>query len=627
MCGRLEHPIDWHRQVVTEIDRYVVNHFADASLVFLRSMDDVRERYEAEEDVQRYREIATPIILAALDAFGDETSAVSQASDEALEWLAERNADWGAATNALYATVHVKMLDVLSDNPNSCRYRLSAEALEIVQAAIDEEEDEGDDLDHSRPLDVHTWSDHPEVNAFVDHIYAHHFKTGNADIQKKHLKVVLLDLYMAWKQDPTLKISYSRNVNSYKPKSRYNALHISNMTVSVVDRLTVAGLVTQVKGFYDRREGGRSRESRMWPTEALIQLFQEARFGPLDIGGHENRECIVLRNEAKNDISYAETPETERMRAVLQDYNSLLRQTFIDIPTLERPFIELEPDHRSRVHKLQINQRDKFVRRIFNRGAWDKGGRFWGGWWQRCPKVWRPRIFMDDKATSELDYSGLHIVMLYAQQGINYWTDVGEDPYQFETPAFLKTEEQTRSVAKQLLLTALNAKDARSAFGAFRQDAETGSREKRMRNEQLAYILDMLRERHKPIADRMASDAGIDLMNLDAKITERLIEDFTHDGIPILTIHDSYIVPNGLEEALERNMQKAFEEVMGIPGIKVKDEAFHPERWEPMSFEDAAIVDPKAWAKSMRWRYDPPRSERYKYHLESFRRHLGSGKE
>ena len=32
---------------------------------------------------------------------------------------------------------------------------------------------------------------------------------------------------------------------------------------------------------------------------------------------------------------------------------------------------------------------------------------------------------------------------------------------------------------------------------------------------------DLLKEKHRPIADKFASDAGISLMNQDAKITER----------------------------------------------------------------------------------------------------------
>ena len=81
---------------------------------------------------------------------------------------------------------------------------------------------------NARPLDVHTWSDHPEVNVFVDEIYSHLSSIkGNQRINKKLLKVVLLDLYVAWCTDPELMIMFSRDNNSYRAKSRYNEIHIS----------------------------------------------------------------------------------------------------------------------------------------------------------------------------------------------------------------------------------------------------------------------------------------------------------------------------------------------------------------------------------------------------------------
>ena len=55
------------------------------------------------------------------------------------------------------------------------------------------------DYNHSRPLDVHRWSNFPEVNTFIDELYNNHIKdiSENARIQKKHLKLVLLDLFIA----------------------------------------------------------------------------------------------------------------------------------------------------------------------------------------------------------------------------------------------------------------------------------------------------------------------------------------------------------------------------------------------------------------------------------------------
>jgi hypothetical protein len=74
------------------------------------------------------------------------------------------------------------------------------------------------------------------------------------------------------------------------------------------------------------------------------------------------------------------------------------------------------------------------VHRVFNRSSFDNGGRFYGPWWQQCPKKWRREIFINDAPTIEQDYSSLHIALLYARRGINYYKQYNGDAYQLETP-------------------------------------------------------------------------------------------------------------------------------------------------------------------------------------------------
>ena len=112
--------------------------------------------------------------------------------------------------------------------------------------------------EHSRPLDVHRWSDHPEVNAFVNQIYEEyiHQSGTNTNIRKKHLKVVLLDLYVAWSDDPNLNIAVHMSMNAYsdgtvsgKGKSRYNALNIKVGTIDIVHLLHASGLIGLKRGW------------------------------------------------------------------------------------------------------------------------------------------------------------------------------------------------------------------------------------------------------------------------------------------------------------------------------------------------------------------------------------------
>jgi len=417
---------------------------------------------------------------------------------------------------------------------------------------------------NARPLDVHTWSDHPEVNVFVNEIYSQLSSIkGNERINKKLLKVVLLDLYVAWCTDPELMIMFSRDNNAYKAKSRYNEIHIGKKVIGVVNNLVNEGIIEEKRGFKDRIHDI-GFQSRLWASPALKEKFKSARFHQFQFCDHEGRESIVLRNDNKEDIEvYTDTAVTKYSRSLLVDYNTLLGNTHIDICHLNKPVIAIGSG--SKAMKLAINQQDKFVRRIFNNSEWDQGGRFYGGWWQRCPKVFREKIVFDDVATAEIDFSGIHIVILYAQEGINYWAEVNEDPYSIHGINDIDPDIDLRAAAKLLLLTAINAKTPEKAYGAFRQQADAGSAEKSMTNQQLNSMLHQLKRKHEPIAHKLASGAGIELMYVDSQITERLIERFTrHYRCPILTIHDSYIVPFGYDRILHREMQAAFEAVTGV---------------------------------------------------------------
>lgn len=435
----------------------------------------------------------------------------------------------------------------------------------------DNDENNNDQMDYmySRPLDVHVWSEYPEVNEFVNDIYSDLGSiAGKEWVNKKLLKVILLDLYIAWCTDPTLKIMFSRDNSSYKAGSRYNKISIGKKIIAVVDSLAEQEIIHEKRGFHDR-VSGTSFQTRLWASDWLKEKFKEARFSQFCLHSHEDRESLVLRNNEGEDVEYDETEETQRMRSLLSDYNDLLSNTHIDIYDLEVPIIVSGDGRKKSV--VQVNQTSKFVRRIFNHERWDKGGRLYGGWWQRCPSEFRKKIVMDGIMTAEIDYSGLHTTILYAQEGINYWRDTNEDPYAISGVNSLDPDIDLRAAAKLLFLTALNAENETKTFQAFRSQAETGSPEKRLTNEQLSSILSALKVKHEPIAHKLASGAGIDLMFVDSQITAKLIERFTyHYKCPILTVHDSYIVPFGYDIFLKSEMETVFEEVSGSSGIRVE---------------------------------------------------------
>lgn len=105
---------------------------------------------------------------------------------------------------------------------------------------------------HSRPIDFHRWSDHPEVTGLVGEVWVEFFgelegsnKPGPKPKARPRdiLKVVWLDLYVAWTTDPDLSIGVDLNLRKWVAGSRYNALHLFKAVPAIIHRLTDAGLI------------------------------------------------------------------------------------------------------------------------------------------------------------------------------------------------------------------------------------------------------------------------------------------------------------------------------------------------------------------------------------------------
>ena len=158
------------------------------------------------------------------------------------------------------------------------------------------------DLDHSRPLDVHRWSDYPEVDEWVGRFWQEHLaqyfdNAGGAGRKPKQtarnmFKVLFLDLYILWLEDPTMCLGVSRTKSQYSPSSRYNALHISYKMVEVIDALLEQGFIDQYLG-----TEGAVKVTRIWPSETLIEYFKDATFSEFMIDTHEKRETVILNSK------------------------------------------------------------------------------------------------------------------------------------------------------------------------------------------------------------------------------------------------------------------------------------------------------------------------------------------
>lgn len=176
----------------------------------------------------------------------------------------------------------------------------------------------------------------------------------------------------------------------------------------------------------------------------------------------------------------------------------------------------------------------------------------------------RKHITINGSETVELDYSSLHIAMLYAKEGIQ----LTEKPYSC-------FGEEYKGLFKKLLLTAINAKSPVQCVKSINKThAELRMKPFLKENEfELLHsieqlkpnwydLLDELKQKHSKIASYFCSDKGVELQRRDSEIMLDIIHSLALEGIPALPVHDSVIVAKEYQELLMEVMQDTYHEHM-----------------------------------------------------------------
>jgi hypothetical protein len=184
------------------------------------------------------------------------------------------------------------------------------------------------------------------------------------------------------------------------------------------------------------------------------------------------------------------------------------------------------------------------LHRVFNNGSWDDGGRFYGGWWQHVPSELRQRITIDGKRTVEVDYSGMHVQMLYAKIGGNLQGDA------YAIPGLTAP----RALVKTTFNALLNA-TGRIAVPDEYDEKATGMT--------WAAFQARILEHHAPLAEYMRTGYGLRLQRHDADIANVVMLNFLKKGYACLPVHDSFLVHHALADELRQVMSEAFKASTG----------------------------------------------------------------
>ena len=170
----------------------------------------------------------------------------------------------------------------------------------------------------------------------------------------------------------------------------------------------------------------------------------------------------------------------------------------------------------------------------------------------------RLRFKINGESVSEIDYSGLHLQMLYAFEGINYEK---EDVY--DVGDWFKkhnlTFEQSRKAVKKMILIMINASSQSKMWYSFRKEWNEIIGKKK--NSPIAWIDELeflIRKKHQSISKYFCSNKGIELQWIDGELIREVCYHFSQKGICVLPIHDSIIIQKRYSNEAQKIMSEKF---------------------------------------------------------------------
>lgn len=431
--------------------------------------------------------------------------------------------------------------------------------------------------DNPRPLKM-KWTltstaDNVLVNRVTEMLREH--QGLNRFSYKKHrvvVSMVMANVIYAAKH--SAQVLYSRRTNTKQNLSK-NPDRIDNrLVMRVIDCLAANNLVQNHIGASNEYDGVKS-----WcqATPKLMNIVEQLR---LEFGLSNKAPSIILRNSDKQEIEFSNMRKAllrqKTRRKPVDLYNRFWRQHSATISTDTIKNAPVIP----------------FVHRVFNLSQdLELGGRFYGEH-ETLPQSIRKQIRIDHDETVELDYSALHINLLYAQEGLQFVGDANA------------IQGMNRELAKAIILRLLNS-DKLGQFKANvtcsanpftkeqwqqwlklkqqRQWIESRVSEFRKPDFLKGFIegipegltgeqaLEMICQAHAPIKHHFGTEnIGLKLQFKDSEIMSNCLTECLSNSFPVMPIHDSVICKKKHANQVKRIMETAYSNANSGLKIAVK---------------------------------------------------------
>ena len=398
------------------------------------------------------------------------------------------------------------------------------------------------------------------------------------EVFARAIRWLVIDALAAQVSNKNGSFSVSRNKNHYtkeKPDrtglapwglSYETAIRDPKTEAGALNSLWMFGYLEEVaKGRYKRDgKGPPSASTKYAATKKLLDLFDEAQQIQMLFKPKPKRETIILKAPSEKPemqgetalSKWGDTPASIRMRENLDLINDNMLRHWYDLYIADETYgllLKEIAQRRSRSKTEEeseknkpINLSNRTLRRVFNRGSFEMGGRFYGGWWQNIPSAYRSVITVNGYRTVEADYSQFHPNILYHLKQAKL---AGQDAYE----RILGSEH--RDLSKKIFNACLNSSYETSRPPKGMKISQTGLTWRE--------IKERLRKAHPQIEYAFFTDQGMRLQFYDSQMAELVMLAFAKDKKPILPVHDSFLVLEDDKELLLERMTTAYQQVLG----------------------------------------------------------------
>ena len=258
-------------------------------------------------------------------------------------------------------------------------------------------------------------------------------------------------------------------------------------------------------------------------------------------------------------LDFPETEDTTRWRSNLKTINECLLKHDVTVNLSDKELRSVVVDW----HQFSVQEREhswldlsrKTLTRAF-RDGFQSYGRFSGGFWIDLNEDYRKKLLIDGQETIEADFKSFQLSALRAI--VN--EPALEDAYEIEGMDRKQVKRMMtmwiNSKGKKSLATSLDVNVRRQGYllSAITWEDAKERVERHLGPKCISYIHECW--------DR-ATLAGARLQRLDAEIAEGVMMDFVSRDIPILGIHDSFVVQQTYKDDLVSSMSKHSGLVLG----------------------------------------------------------------